>query len=202
MKLSALVVAGGYSTFPGTRWYRFAPEFIWGIGGLIAVTVGGNIMRATLAVAVGFCLAFPLSAGAASGACTPGAQATCAQAVNSDFSAARRHRTRNLMSGSPPLTDRYAYARAREEFRSSIAFRLESHKWSAAREDFINSVKSRVRRGRCRPRRIEVHLNNFADTAATRVLDGRRSGPSARYSLRPYRLVQRPPRSAALVRSC
>ena len=34
-------------------------------------------MRATLAVAVGFCLAFPLSAGAASGVCTPDAQATC-----------------------------------------------------------------------------------------------------------------------------
>ena len=76
-----------------------------GHGDLIAVIVGGNIMRATLAVAVGFCLAFPLSAGAASGACTPGAQATCAQAVNSDFSAARRHRTvRILLSKSPPLT--------------------------------------------------------------------------------------------------
>ena len=62
-------------------------------------------MRATLAVAVGFCLAFPLSAGAASGACTPGAQATCAQAVNSDFSAVRRHRTvRILCPKNPPLT--------------------------------------------------------------------------------------------------
>jgi hypothetical protein len=75
-----------------------------GHGGLIAVTVGGNIMRATLAVAVGFCLAFPLSAGAASGACTPGAQATCAQAVNSDFSAARRHRIVSICPPGPPLT--------------------------------------------------------------------------------------------------
>jgi hypothetical protein len=76
-----------------------------GHGDLIAVIVGGNIMRATLAVAVGFCLAYPLSAGAASSACTPGAQTTCAQAVNSDFSAARRHRTvRILCPKSPPLT--------------------------------------------------------------------------------------------------
>jgi hypothetical protein len=106
MELNVLVVASGYSTFPGTRCYRFGPEFHLGHGGLIAVTVGGNIMRATLAVAVGFCLAFPLSAGAASGACTPGVQATCAQAINSDFSAARRHRTVgiNLCPSSPPLT--------------------------------------------------------------------------------------------------
>ena len=104
MELSALVVAGGYSAIPGTRCYRFTPEFIWGMAGLIAVTVGGNIMRTTLAVAVGFCLAFPLSAGAASGACTPGAQATCAQAVNSDFSAARRHRIVSICPPGPPLT--------------------------------------------------------------------------------------------------
>ena len=77
-----------------------------GHGGLIAVTVGGNIMRATLAVAVGFCLAFPLSAGAASGACTPGAQATCAQAVNSDFSAARRHPGGTTICPPRPLVSR------------------------------------------------------------------------------------------------
>ena len=55
-------------------------------------TMGGDIVRVVLAAAVAFCLAFPLSAGAASSECTPG-QAICAQAVNYDFSAARRHRT-------------------------------------------------------------------------------------------------------------
>jgi hypothetical protein len=57
-------------------------------------------MRVILAVAAVFCLAFPLSAGAASSACTPGAQASCVQAVNSDLSAARRHR----VSSKPACT--------------------------------------------------------------------------------------------------
>ena len=63
-------------------------------------------MRVMLAVAVAFALAFPLSAGASSSACTPGAQATCAKVVNSDFSAARRHRapSRIMCPISPPLT--------------------------------------------------------------------------------------------------
>jgi len=56
-------------------------------------------MRSMLA-AVAFCLVFPLSAGAASGACTPGAQATCAKELNFDFSAAQRHRVRS----KPPCT--------------------------------------------------------------------------------------------------
>ena len=58
-------------------------------------------MRATLALSVAFCLAVPLSAGAASSACAPGAQATCAKAINSDFSAARRHRPSGTLTCPP-----------------------------------------------------------------------------------------------------
>ena len=61
-------------------------------------------MRIMLAAAAAFCLSFPLSAGAASSACTPGAQATCTQAVNSDFSAARRRRIVDICPRKPDLT--------------------------------------------------------------------------------------------------
>jgi len=57
-------------------------------------------MRVVLAVATAFCLAAPLSAGAGNSACAPDEKAFCAQAVNSDFSAARHHRA----SQKPPCT--------------------------------------------------------------------------------------------------